>query len=105
VENVIDQFAVGAFRDWAQMDAFPVNVRTAVEATIRDKAKAYEPGGILSIPNPAILVSAKVRHLPRSGFFEVSGMERSIFRVVECFIYGKQRGTPVHLLGFRPWNH
>ena len=47
-----------AFRDWAQMDAFPVNVRTAIEATMRDKAGAYESGGILTIPNPAILVSA-----------------------------------------------
>lgn len=47
-----------AFRDWAQMDALPESVRAAVEGTVREKAKVYESGGTLTIPNPAILVSA-----------------------------------------------
>ena len=47
-----------AFSDWAQMDAFPSNLRTAIEATVREKARAYESSGMLIIPNPSILVSA-----------------------------------------------
>jgi ubiquinone/menaquinone biosynthesis C-methylase UbiE len=47
-----------AFRDWAQMDALSESVGAAIERTVREKAKAYESGGILTIPNPAILVSA-----------------------------------------------
>lgn len=49
---------LNAFRDWGQMDDFPANVRTSIEATVRDKARAYESEGTLTIPNPAILVSA-----------------------------------------------
>jgi SAM-dependent methyltransferase len=49
---------LAAFRDWAQMDAFPEALQTAIEATVRDKARAYESHGMLTIPNPAILVSA-----------------------------------------------
>lgn len=47
-----------AVHDWAQMDALPGSVRSAIESTIREKAKAYESDGALTIPNPAILVSA-----------------------------------------------
>ena len=47
-----------AFRDWAQMGALPESMRAAIESTVRVKAKAYESGGTLTIPNPAILVSA-----------------------------------------------
>lgn len=50
---------LGAFRDWANMDALPGGVRTAVEAAVRERAGAYESGGVLTIPNPAILVSAE----------------------------------------------
>ena len=46
-----------AFWDWAQMDALPANIQTAIEATVRDKARAYESERVLTIPNPAILVS------------------------------------------------
>ena len=47
-----------AFRDWAHMDALPESVRTAVEASVRAGAKGYEAGDALTIPNPAILMSA-----------------------------------------------
>jgi SAM-dependent methyltransferase len=49
---------LAAFRDWAQMDALPENTRGAIEATVRDGAARYESAGVLTIPNPAILVSA-----------------------------------------------
>jgi hypothetical protein len=40
------------------MDVWPTEMQTAIERTIRIKAKAYESGGMLTIPNPAILISA-----------------------------------------------
>jgi SAM-dependent methyltransferase len=49
---------LAAFRDWANLDALPDNVRSAIEAAVRNKAKSYESEGVLTIPNPAILVSA-----------------------------------------------
>ncbi len=49
---------LAAFRDYANMDAVPDNVRSAIEATMREKSRAYECGGVLTIPNPAILASA-----------------------------------------------
>lgn len=53
----IDSF-LHAFRDWANMDVFPSTVRDAVEETVREGARAFESGGVLAIPNPAILVAA-----------------------------------------------
>lgn len=49
---------LSAFRDWANMDAFSEPVRTAIEASVRVKAKAYASGTALILPNPAILISA-----------------------------------------------
>ena len=47
-----------SFEDWAQMDAYPKAVRDAIESTMRENAKPFESGGTLTLPNPAILVSA-----------------------------------------------
>jgi len=49
---------LAAFRDWAEMDALPVNVRDGIEASIRVKAQAYGSGGVFTVPNSAILISA-----------------------------------------------
>jgi SAM-dependent methyltransferase len=49
---------LAAFADWAGMDTFPPTMRAAIEASVRDKARAYEARGALMIPNPAILASA-----------------------------------------------
>ncbi len=49
---------LAAFRDWANLEAFPSNVRRAIEATVREKAKPYRQGDLFSMPNPAILASA-----------------------------------------------
>jgi SAM-dependent methyltransferase len=53
----IDSF-LGAFADWAHMEALPENIRAAVEASVRQGAVAYQSAGKLRIPNPAILISA-----------------------------------------------
>jgi SAM-dependent methyltransferase len=47
-----------AFSDWAQIDAYPKSVRDAIENTMRENAKPFESAGPLTLPNPAILVSA-----------------------------------------------
>jgi SAM-dependent methyltransferase len=49
---------ITGFGDWAQMDAWPAEGRAAVESDVRAGAHAYEAAGVLTIPNPAILVSA-----------------------------------------------
>ena len=50
---------LAAFRRWASLDAFPTNVQSAIEASVRRNATRYESGDGLVIPNPAILVSAR----------------------------------------------
>lgn len=47
-----------AFRDWANLEAFPEDVRNAIETTVRERAPAYKADGIFTMPNPAILISA-----------------------------------------------
>lgn len=47
-----------AFRDWANLEAFPEEVRNAIETTVRERARAYKADGIFTMPNPAILISA-----------------------------------------------
>ncbi len=49
---------LAGFGDWAQMRAWPAEGRAAVEADVRAGARAYERDGVLTIPNPVILVSA-----------------------------------------------
>lgn len=49
---------IAGFGDWAQMDAWPAEGRTAVETAVREGARAYERDGVLTIPNPVILVTA-----------------------------------------------
>jgi len=49
---------LGAFADWAHMEALPENIRAAVEASVRPAAAAYQSADKLRIPNPAILISA-----------------------------------------------
>lgn len=53
----IDSF-LAAFRDWANLRAFPGDVQRAIEGTVRERAIAYRDGDVFMIPNPAILVSA-----------------------------------------------
>jgi SAM-dependent methyltransferase len=53
----IDSF-LSAFRDWANLEAFPADVRRAIEATVREKAGVYRRGDVFKMPNPAILMSA-----------------------------------------------
>lgn len=53
----IDSF-LAAFRDWANLEVFPSDVRHAIEGAVRERAGAYRSGDIFTIPNPAILVSA-----------------------------------------------
>jgi SAM-dependent methyltransferase len=43
---------------WANLDAIPESIRAAVETTVRENAKELESEGTLSMPNPAILISA-----------------------------------------------
>jgi hypothetical protein len=40
------------------MEAWPAEGRAAVEADMRAEAHAWEQDGVLTIPNPVILVSA-----------------------------------------------
>lgn len=47
-----------AFRDWANLEVFPDNIRIAIETTVRDRATAYRSNDVFTMPNPAILVSA-----------------------------------------------
>jgi len=49
---------VAAFRDWANLDAFPERDRDRIEVTVREKAESYRSGGVFVMPNPAILISA-----------------------------------------------
>lgn len=49
---------LAAFRDWADMEAFPSDVRDVIEGTVRERAGAYLRGDAFVIPNPAILMSA-----------------------------------------------
>jgi len=49
---------LAAFADWANMNALPAEIRGAVETDIRQGSRRYESSGTLTIPNPAILVSA-----------------------------------------------
>ncbi len=53
----IDTF-VTAFHDWANLDAFPEQVRSRIDATVRKSAESYRSGDFFVMPNPAILVSA-----------------------------------------------
>lgn len=53
----IDSF-LAAFRDWANLEAFPNDVRHLIEETVRERADAYRQGDAFAIPNPAILVTA-----------------------------------------------
>jgi len=49
---------LAAFRDWANLESFPGDVRQAIERTVRARAGAYRHGDAFTIPNPAILLSA-----------------------------------------------
>jgi SAM-dependent methyltransferase len=53
----VDTLITG-FGDWAQMSAWPAEGRAAVEEDMRAGARAYERDGVLTIPNPMILVTA-----------------------------------------------
>lgn len=49
---------LAAFRDWAALETFPIDIRNAIERTVREKAAAYRDGDAFTMPNPAILMSA-----------------------------------------------
>ena len=53
----IDSF-LAAFRDWANLETFPTDVRHAIEITVRERAGAYQDGNVFIMPNPAIPMSA-----------------------------------------------
>ena len=53
----IDSY-LNAFRAWGNLDTMSDSVRTAVESAVRNNAKGFESGGMLTVPNPAILMSA-----------------------------------------------
>jgi hypothetical protein len=53
----VDTLLAG-FADWAQMDAWPAAGRAAVEVDVRAASRAYEADGVLTMPNPVILVAA-----------------------------------------------
>jgi len=55
--RTIDSF-LAAFRDWTNLEAFPIDVRHAIEGTVRERAGAYRSGDAFIMPNPAILISA-----------------------------------------------
>lgn len=47
-----------AFSTWAQLDSFPTDTRTAIEASVRAAARAYETEAGLAVPNPMLLIAA-----------------------------------------------
>ena len=49
---------LAAFRDWANLDAFPKELRNPIEASACEKAESYRVNGHYSMPNPGILISA-----------------------------------------------
>ncbi|UCF37681.1 MAG: class I SAM-dependent methyltransferase [Acidobacteriota bacterium] len=49
---------LAAFGAWANMDAFPSEIRTAIEDTVRERANDYVSDDGFVMPNPAILISA-----------------------------------------------
>jgi SAM-dependent methyltransferase len=53
----IDSF-LAALGDWVNLEAFPKNVRDAIESTVRERARVYRRGDAFIMPNPAILLSA-----------------------------------------------
>jgi SAM-dependent methyltransferase len=53
----IDSY-LDACRAWSNLDALPDSKQAAVEAAVRDSAKKLATGGLLTVPNPAILATA-----------------------------------------------
>lgn len=49
---------LASFHDWANLSAFPQELHQPIEASVRERAKAYRQNGIYDMPNPAILISA-----------------------------------------------
>lgn len=48
---------LAAFRDWANLDTLPDEVRDRIENAMRKSAESYWSGHAFAIPNPAILVA------------------------------------------------
>ncbi|HSR50433.1 MAG TPA: class I SAM-dependent methyltransferase [Acidobacteriota bacterium] len=53
----LDSF-LASFHDWADLGAFPEQLRTKIEAAVRERAASYWSGDAFVLPNPAILISA-----------------------------------------------
>lgn len=51
---------LAAFRDWANLEAFPGDVRERIEGTVREGANQYRSGELFIMPNPAILMSGEI---------------------------------------------
>lgn len=49
---------IASFRDWANLEAFPEDVRNNIEATVRESIASYRSGNVFVLPNPAILITA-----------------------------------------------
>ena len=47
-----------AFGTWAQLDTFPKDLQSAIEASVRSAASAYDTGDGVEIPNPMLLIAA-----------------------------------------------
>lgn len=50
---------IASFRDWANLEAFPEDVRINIEATIRENIASYRSGNVFLLPNPALLIAAE----------------------------------------------
>ncbi|MCG8351579.1 MAG: methyltransferase domain-containing protein [Chloroflexales bacterium] len=48
---------LAAFRDWANLNAFPKQVRDKIETIVRERAGSYWSGDVFAMPNPALLIS------------------------------------------------
>lgn len=55
--RTMDPF-LASFADWADLNAFPKQLRDKIEATVCAKAESYRSKGVFVMPNPAILISA-----------------------------------------------
>lgn len=52
---------LAAFGDWADLGAFPDEIRRAIEDSVRTGAERYRTGDDLEIPNPMLLLTATRR--------------------------------------------
>jgi ubiquinone/menaquinone biosynthesis C-methylase UbiE len=49
---------IASFRAWANLEAFPDDVRNNIEVTISESIASYRSGHVFVLPNPALLIAA-----------------------------------------------